>query len=72
VYELVKEAARTMDAERFNTGDLTGSAIGRAMGQTAQNGRKVRRRLLSRYAAEMGQTLPDNFTVEDVMTAAKP
>ncbi|MFM9647733.1 DUF2637 domain-containing protein [Streptomyces galilaeus] len=72
VYEMVKEAVKARDADRFNTGDLTGSAIGRAMGQTPQNGRKVRRRLLSRYAAETSKTLPADFTVEDVMTAAQP
>ncbi|MGW2496282.1 DUF2637 domain-containing protein [Streptomyces pseudogriseolus] len=73
VYEMIKEAIQARDADRFNVGDLTGSAIGRAMGQTAQNGRKVRRRLLKTYAAnESGQTLPENFTVEDVMTAARP
>ncbi|MDH6628674.1 hypothetical protein M2271_006507 [Streptomyces sp. LBL] len=73
VYEMIKEAIRVRDADRFNAGDLTGSAIGRAMGQTAQNGRKVRRRLLSTYAAnEASQTLPDNFTVEDVMAVAQP
>jgi hypothetical protein len=73
VYEMIKEAIRVRDADRFNAGDLTGSAIGRAMGQTAQNGRKVRRRLLSTYAAnEASQTLPYNFTVEDVMAVAQP
>jgi hypothetical protein len=70
---MIKEAIRVRDADRFNAGDLTGSAIGRAMGQTAQNGRKVRRRLLSTYAAnEASQTLPYNFTVEDVMAVAQP
>ncbi len=73
VYEMIKDAIQARDADRFNTGDLTGAAIGRAMGHTAQNGRKVRRRLLSTYyAATSGQTLPDNFTVEDVMSAAQP
>ncbi|WP_411147356.1 DUF2637 domain-containing protein [Streptomyces sp. A30] len=72
VYEMVKEAVKARDADRFNTGDLTGSAIGRVMGQTPQNGRKVRRRLLSRYAAEASRTLPADFTVEDVLTAAQP
>ncbi|MFJ4988724.1 DUF2637 domain-containing protein [Streptomyces sp. NPDC088732] len=67
VYAMVKDAIHAGDAERFNTGDLTGAAIGRAMAQTAQNGRKVRRRLLSQYAAETGRALPANFTVEDVM-----
>jgi hypothetical protein len=73
VLQMITDAVQARDAERFNTGDLTGAAIGRAMGQTAQNGRKVRRRLLSTYyAAASGQTLPDNFTVQDVMTATKP
>ncbi|MFI7299237.1 DUF2637 domain-containing protein [Streptomyces sp. NPDC050121] len=73
VYDMIKDAIQARDIDRFNSGDLTGSAIGRAMGQTAQNGRKVRRRLLSTYAAKLlNQTLPDNFTVEDVMTAARP
>lgn len=73
VYNMIADAIQARDADRFNTGDLTGAAIGRAMGQTAQNGRKVRRRLLSTYyAAASGQTLPDNFTVQDVMTATKP
>ncbi|MFE3644882.1 DUF2637 domain-containing protein [Streptomyces sp. NPDC059169] len=73
VYDMIKDTIQARDADRFSTGDLTGSAIGRAMGQTAQNGRKVRRRLLSTYAANiLGLTLPDNFTVEDVMTAAQP
>ncbi|OVZ99489.1 hypothetical protein B9W64_37480 [Streptomyces sp. CS159] len=73
VYDMIKDAIQARDADRFNTGDLTGSAIGRAMGQTAQNGRKVRRRLLKTYAAnESGQILPENFTVEDVMTTTHP
>ncbi|MET9776125.1 DUF2637 domain-containing protein [Streptomyces sp. NPDC006367] len=73
VYEMIKDAIQARDADRFNSGDLTGSAIGRAMGQTAQNGRKVRRRLLKTYAAnESGQILPENFTVEDVMTTTHP
>ncbi|MFF8399792.1 DUF2637 domain-containing protein [Streptomyces sp. NPDC016172] len=73
VYEMLKEAIQARDADRFNTGDLTGAAIGRAMGQTAQNGRKVRRRLLSQYyAAQTGLVLPESFTIQDVMTAAQP
>lgn len=72
VYEMVKEAIKARDVERFNSGDLTGAAIGRAMGQSAQNGRKVRRRLLSQYAAETGVMLPNEFTVEDVLTATQP
>ncbi|WP_245936567.1 DUF2637 domain-containing protein [Streptomyces cahuitamycinicus] len=72
VYEMVKEAIKARDVNRFNSGDLTGAAIGRAMGQTAQNGRKVRRRLLSQYAAETGVMLPEEFTVEDVLTATQP
>ncbi|MFC9280946.1 DUF2637 domain-containing protein [Streptomyces collinus] len=72
VYEMVKDAIQARDVDRFNSGDLTGAAIGRAMGQTAQNGRKVRRRLLSQYAAETGVMLPEEFTVEDVLTATRP
>ncbi|MFJ1552693.1 DUF2637 domain-containing protein [Streptomyces mirabilis] len=72
MYEIVKEAIKAQDVGRFKRGDLTGAAIGRRLGQTGQNGRKVRHRLLTRYAAATGVALPEEFTIEDVMTAAQP
>ncbi len=70
VYEMVKAAIEAGEAERFTSGDLTGSKVGKMLGQTEQNGRKVRRDLFKRYAGEKMRELPDDFTIEDVMTAA--
>lgn len=74
LYAVVVAALESGDLDRFRQGgDLTGSAIGRALGQTPQNGRKVRNRLLTRYAAylsEKGIAVPEDFTVEDLATSA--
>ncbi|MEU6755968.1 DUF2637 domain-containing protein [Streptomyces sp. NPDC046685] len=70
MYAIVTAAIKAGEVDRFKTGDLTGSAIGRAMGQTPGNGRKVRHRLLSRYAAETGMELGTEFTVDELMPAA--
>jgi hypothetical protein len=70
LYEVVVYALQNNQISRFNKGgDLTGAAMGIALGQTAQNGRKVRGRILTRYAAwlsEQGVRVPENFTVEDL------
>ncbi|MFG2986140.1 DUF2637 domain-containing protein [Streptomyces sp. NPDC048258] len=72
LYAVVCAAIEAGEVDRFTkqNGDLTGSNMGRALGQTAGNGRKVRHRLLKRYAAATGKELGDEFTVEDLMTAA--
>ncbi|GGR52040.1 DUF2637 domain-containing protein [Streptomyces griseomycini] len=70
LYGVVVAALEQGQLKRFNQGgDLTGAAIGRALGQTAQNGRKVRNRLLTRYAAHLsdqGIPVPENFGPEDL------
>ncbi|MER5222829.1 DUF2637 domain-containing protein [Streptomyces flaveus] len=72
LYAVVVAALESGDLDRFRQGgDLTGSAIGRALGQTPQNGRKVRNRMLTRYAAHLGDqgiAVPENCTVEDLAT----
>ncbi|MGW2550138.1 DUF2637 domain-containing protein [Streptomyces sp. NPDC001635] len=74
LYEVVVAALRAGEAERFaQGGDLTGAGMGRMLNQSAGNGRKVRNRLLTRYAAHLsdqGIAVPGNFTVEDLMTTA--
>lgn len=70
VYEMVKAAIEAGEAERFTGGDLTGSRIGKMLGQSVQNGRKVRRDLFKKYAGEKMRELPDDFTIDDVMTTA--
>ncbi|MGW3628511.1 hypothetical protein, partial [Streptomyces sp. NPDC000880] len=60
----------TTERNRFEPGgDLSGAAMGRRLGQTAQNGRKVRIRLLKRYAANTGQRVDKEFNVEELVTA---
>lgn len=73
MYDIVKAAIEAGEVERFKSpnGDLTGSAIGRAMGQSAGNGRKVRHRLLSRYAAENNIELGPEFTVDELIPKAE-
>jgi hypothetical protein len=74
LYNVVVAALQAGEIERFGKGgDLTGSEIGRTLCQTPQNGRKVRNRLLTRYAAclsDQGVPVPENFTVEDLATTA--
>ncbi|MEU5978449.1 DUF2637 domain-containing protein [Streptomyces sp. NPDC047315] len=72
LYATVVAALEAGEFSRFNAGgDLTGASIGRILGQTPQNGRKVRNRLLTRYAAHLsdqGVAVPENFTIEDLAT----
>lgn len=71
LYLKVKEALRAGLTDLFAPGgSLSGGAMGRALGQTPGNGRKVRRRLLSRYAAETGIQVSDEFNVEDLVTTS--
>ncbi|MEU1592757.1 DUF2637 domain-containing protein [Streptomyces sp. NPDC005708] len=74
LYEVVVAALRAGEAERFEQGgDLTGAGMGRILQQSAGNGRKVRMRILTRYAAHLsdqGIAVPENFTVADLMTTA--
>lgn len=70
LYEKVKAAIKAGEAHRFaQGGDLSGAAMGRALGHTAGNGRKVRKRLLNTFAAETGLEVPEEFNVEDLVTA---
>ncbi|MEV7512096.1 DUF2637 domain-containing protein [Streptomyces sp. NPDC091201] len=70
LYAIVKAAIQAGESERFEQGgDLSGTAMGRALGHTAGNGRKVRKRLLNTYAAETGIEVPAEFNVEDLVTA---
>ncbi|MFN1193259.1 DUF2637 domain-containing protein [[Kitasatospora] papulosa] len=74
LYDVVVAALEAGESERFSQGgDLTGAGMARLLKQSAGNGRKVRIRLLTRYAAhlsEQGAAVPENFTVEDLMTTA--
>lgn len=75
LYEVVVAALEAGEAERFGQGgDLTGAGMGRLLKQSEGNGRKVRNRLLTRYAAHLsdqGVEVPEDFTVEDLMTTAR-
>ncbi|MET8696817.1 DUF2637 domain-containing protein [Streptomyces bauhiniae] len=72
--ELYREIVAALEAgegHRFHKGgDLTGVGVGKLLGQSGGNGRKVRIALLSRYAAELserGHSIPSIFTIEDLM-----
>ncbi|MGW8387083.1 DUF2637 domain-containing protein [Streptomyces albidoflavus] len=72
LYTVMVAALEAGEIHRFNQGgDLTGSGMAtHYLKQSAGNGRKVRNRLLTRYAAHLsdkGVAVPKNFTVEDLV-----
>ncbi|MFG2408732.1 DUF2637 domain-containing protein [Streptomyces brevispora] len=74
LYDVVVAALKANEAWRFaQGGDLTGTGMGRLLHQSSGNGRKVRNRILTRYASHLsdqGVAVPENFTIEDLMTTA--
>ncbi|MFI9078818.1 DUF2637 domain-containing protein [Streptomyces sioyaensis] len=74
LYDVVVAALEAGQGDRFaQGGDLTGAGMARLLQQSAGNGRKVRNRLLTRYASHLsdqGVAIPENFTVKDLMTPA--
>ncbi|MER6109255.1 DUF2637 domain-containing protein [Streptomyces hirsutus] len=75
LYEMMVAALEAGEGHRFRpNGDLTGAGMGQLLHQSGGNGRKVRARLLNRYAAYLsnrGVDVPESFTVEDLMTTTK-
>ncbi|RZU28186.1 uncharacterized protein DUF2637 [Streptomyces sp. BK022] len=76
LYEVVVTALEAGEVDRFAPGgDLCGVGMGKLLQQSGGNGRKVRTRLLNRYAADLssrGVDVPTKFTVEDLARLARP